>query len=419
MTVQPIPEGSVLLHIGPYKTGSTAIQSAMFAAKEQLSEHGVAYPGRWRRPMRPGWAVLGFTPRGRDPVPIEMWEDFARQVRERAETRCCVSTEDFGSASPKHAVRITEDLGGDVVHVVAVARRLDRLLPSQWQELVKAQAAYTFEEWLQIVLGEDEEHREWRRFWASHDATRMFERWQPAVGRERFHLIVTDDTDRTLIPRSFETLLGLPPGMLDLPPSANASLTWNASELLRRLNQVFDERGWSDRLYHRLVQRGAVLRMTESPRAANERPIPGLPAWAAQRATEISERRVQEIRDRDIRVIGGADALLMPPEAVAEASDLTLPETVAIPTMVAAMAGIVEETVVETSGIGAEQDRRRRRRDRAAVERARRADPQRLSVSEARTTELLDVAVRRVGGRVAGRARRLGDRRRRRGGKRS
>lgn len=401
MTPQPIPEGAVLLHIGPYKTGSTAIQSAMFAAKDQMRQHGVAYPGRWRRAMRPGWAVLNYTPRGRDAVPIEVWEDFAREVRERTEPRCCVSTEDFGSAGAKYARRIADDLGGDTVHVVAVARRLDRLLPSQWQERVKSHDTYTYEQWLEMVLGEDEKNREWRRFWASHDVTRMFERWEPAVGRDRFHLIVTDDTDRTLIPRSFEGLLGLPEGVLDLPPSANASLTWNATELLRRLNEEFVERGWPDRVYHQLVQRGAILRMTDSPRPAYERPIPKLPAWAARRAAEISERRVQEIRDRGIHVIGAPDALLMSPEVVAAGtSDEAPPSTVAIPTMVAAMVGVVEETVVETSGVGAKQRRRRRRRDRAATARVRATDPQRLTLAEASTTDLLGIAARRVGDRV-------------------
>ena len=47
--VETLPEGAVLLHIGPYKTGSTAIQQALFDQRDVLAEHGVLYPGRWRR----------------------------------------------------------------------------------------------------------------------------------------------------------------------------------------------------------------------------------------------------------------------------------------------------------------------------------------------------------------------------------
>ena len=38
----PIPEGARLVHIGPHKTGSTAIQVALHSARDRLGEHGVA-----------------------------------------------------------------------------------------------------------------------------------------------------------------------------------------------------------------------------------------------------------------------------------------------------------------------------------------------------------------------------------------
>ena len=128
----PIPAGGVLVHVGPFKTGTTAIQGALQDARERLPDHGVLYPGNARRIARPGWAVLGRKQRGRDPVPIEEWEELAAEVRAASDHRVCISTEDFGSASPEQAARIVGDLGGDRVHVVAVARRLDKLLPSQW-----------------------------------------------------------------------------------------------------------------------------------------------------------------------------------------------------------------------------------------------------------------------------------------------
>ena len=41
-----LPEDGLLLHVGPHKTGTTAVQSAFFAASSTLREHGVRYPGR-------------------------------------------------------------------------------------------------------------------------------------------------------------------------------------------------------------------------------------------------------------------------------------------------------------------------------------------------------------------------------------
>jgi hypothetical protein len=366
-----LPEGSCLLHIGPYKTGSTAVQVAMHKARGAMRERGVVYPGTWQRAMRPGWAVLGYTPRGRDPVPIEVWQDLVAEVRDPAAIRSCVSTEDFGSASPARAKRIVDDLGGDSVHVVAVARRLDRLLPSQWQERVKSHDTFTYDAWLRLVLGKDREDREWRRFWASHDVGGMFDRWAPASGPDRFTLVVPEPSGLDLVPRTFERMLGLPEGLLQPPAATNASLSANGTELVRRLNEVFAAEGWPDTTYHRLVQRGVTLRMIEAPRAPGEAPIPPLPAWAAERAAELSERRVRQVQERGMRVVGDLAHLLMEPSAAAtvpapgeEAEEARAPEVISLTTAVNAVAGVVEGAEKELSAA------RRRRRRTPVVEKA-------------------------------------------------
>ena len=343
-----LPPGACLLHIGPYKTGSTAIQSALFEARDAMAEHGVAYPGRWRRAMRPGWAVLGYTPRGRAPVPISVWDDFCAEVRAAADARVCVSTEDFGSAGPPRIERIVEGLGGPRVHVVAVARRLDRLLPSQWQERVKSHDTITYDDWLRRVLGPDAEDREHQRFWASHDLVAMADRWTPYVGRDRFTLLVADEDDRDVVPRAFERMLGLPAGLLVLPPAANASLSANATELVRRVNELFGTEGWADETYHRLVQQGAVQQMADGPRPSPEEPIPPLRGWAASRVAELSDLRVEQLRSRGVRVVGDLEGLRVP----APAGDLVdrplpRPEVVSVDTAVSAIAGLVEGTIAE------------------------------------------------------------------------
>jgi len=43
-----LPEGSRLLHIGPPKTGTSAIQSAARVALPELYEYGVHYPNLGR-----------------------------------------------------------------------------------------------------------------------------------------------------------------------------------------------------------------------------------------------------------------------------------------------------------------------------------------------------------------------------------
>jgi hypothetical protein len=346
-----LPPGACLLHIGPYKTGSTALQTALFEARDRLAEHGVAYPGRWRRAMRPGWAVLGYTPRGRRPTPISVWEEFCAQVREAAGRRVCVSTEDFGSAGHDRIHRIVEDLGGDRVHVVAVLRRLDRLLPSQWQERVKSHDTIRFGEWLTRVLGDDPEDREHRRFWASHDLVATADRWLPVVGRDRFVLVAADESDPAVVPRAFEQMLGLPAGLLVLPRASNASLSAHATELVRRVNELFERERWPDATYYRMVQKSAVPHLIDGPRSPLEERIPPLPDWAAARAAEISERRLAELAERGVRVVGDASALeVEPPQTGSRPAPA--PEVIDLDTAVRAMAGLVEATLAEIADPG-------------------------------------------------------------------
>lgn len=56
-TKETLPAGTRLLHIGPHKTGTTAVQGALFAAKERLPEYGVAFPAHSRHPVEAALAA--------------------------------------------------------------------------------------------------------------------------------------------------------------------------------------------------------------------------------------------------------------------------------------------------------------------------------------------------------------------------
>lgn len=390
-----LPAGACLLHIGPYKTGSTAIQAALFEARDVLPEHGVVYPGRWRRAMRPGWAVLDYVPRGRRPTPISVWEEFCAEVQAASDQRVCVSTEDFGSAGPDRIARIVAGLGSSRLHVVAVVRRLDRLLPSQWQERVKSHDPITYDAWLQRVLGTDPTDREHQRFWASHDLVAMADRWRSALGPDRFTFLAADETDPDVVPRAFEELLDLPTGLLQLPPASNASLSANATELVRRVNELFEGEGWPDETYHRMVQQAAVQQLIAASRPDGEERIPPLPGWAAARVDELSRQRAQEIRDRGIPVLGAADTVLDPSPSTAPADAIAdaaaRPEVVSLETAVTALAAMVDTTVA------ASRKQRRRSRRSGRPDRPRRPRSSGPALEDITGRELL----RAVAGRVA------------------
>ncbi|HEY9292177.1 MAG TPA: hypothetical protein VIP98_12920 [Microlunatus sp.] len=343
-----LPPSSVLLHIGPYKTGTTAIQSALFAAKPRLSEYGVGYPGTWRRLVGAGYSVMRWAPRGRTVPGPEVWDRFSAHVRSRTQERICVSTEDFsGIGDPKKADKIINDLGGDRVHVLYVARALHRLLPSAWQERVKGHEERGYPDWLRSVLASPGAKKDaaYRAFWRPHDLAAKVRTWAPLVGPDRFHVLIADDSDRDYLLRRFEELLDLPNGFLEQAPTDNESLSLVRLELLRRLNERFRERQWSDRLYYQLVQSGLTKGLQSAPRSDVDLRPPQLPSWALERVRELGEQRINTITDNGLDVIGDLDRLRPPADYRTDDDHISIQSLVTLDTMLEGISALLDEVV--------------------------------------------------------------------------
>ncbi len=350
-----LPEASRLIHIGPHKTGSTAIQVALQEAGGTLEQHGAFYAtGPRHRPDKAGWALgLKGRPAGTGQPPIERWHSLVRKVADAGERRVCVSNEDFGRATAEQASRIVDDLGGDRVHVVAVARRLDRYLPSQWQERVKAGDRRGFEDWLRVVLDLDNPDYSWDRLnvWHAHDLASLVGRWVDVVGPERFTLIASDEQDRALLPHAFEDLLGLPQDTLKPNPQrSNRGLSWAETEMVRATNQHCAEAGWSRAERRRFVKGGVLRELQSRPTPPGPR-NPPLPGWALEQVRRLSEQRVAQVRELGVRVVGDLDALRVPDSVTAVDGPVELPE-VDVAVAGAAIAAVMRVALGAAAGAG-------------------------------------------------------------------
>src|ERR1700759_3695901 len=91
--------GTRLLHIGPHKTGTTAMQGARHLARERLAAEGVVYPGRGRQPLGPSPPVTGPPPLLGEPRPeTSSWDSLVRAVRAARDERVGLSSEFFAEA---------------------------------------------------------------------------------------------------------------------------------------------------------------------------------------------------------------------------------------------------------------------------------------------------------------------------------
>ena len=390
-----LPSGAVLVHIGPYKTGSTAIQTTLALHRDDMAPHGVLYPGEGHRQMRPTWALIGRGAAGVSAVPMSEWEELAAEVRAAADRRVVISSEDLASAKVDQAQRLATDLGPDRVHVLLVVRRLDKLFPSSWQERVKSwNETRTYEEWLREVLDPDRSGRAASTFWRNHGVTNLVSVWEQAVPPERIVLLVADESDRGRSPRTFERLLGLPDGLLTPGPRENTSLSMDKIELYRQVNQLFKDHEWSARHRRELIYRGMLHGLRQVEPTELDVPIPQLPSWAADRSGELSRTRATQVSRHPGLVIGDPE-LLAPVDTGSDEEFAALPDSVPIATAVGAIEALL------TASLRLEKIGRRERRRRAASAIPEAADP----LEDVATRRLLSLAARRMRGRIGRRSR--------------
>ena len=309
-----LPERARLLHIGPHKTGTTALQDAFVLARKQLPEHGVIFPSTQRQPMRAALAVTGRPGlRGEDPAEPGHWDRLKARVAEAGDKRVVISSEFFADADAEQAATVIDGLGNSDVHLVVTLRPLSKILPSQWQQYVQNGATTPYEKWLHGML-EPPYNKPNPSFWRRHDHPKLIEQWGSLVGYDRVTAIVVDESDRAMLLRVFEALLGLPQDILELVPGvANRSLSWGEVELLRLLNVEFKKQGWPDSYYSRFVRHGGIRRVIVQHSPKPYEPKIVTPSWAEKRAAEIGQQFAEKIDAMGIRVVGDLSTLGKPP----------------------------------------------------------------------------------------------------------
>ncbi len=312
MLLEPLHHCAVLLHIGAFKTGTTALQHALFNSRENLLKHGVLHAGHGRNPIQ---AVLAL--RGSAAVAVghgqpseQAGRNLAAQVADAADHRVVVSSEFLSDARPEAASRLVSELGGDRVHVVATVRPLSKILPSQWQQYVTNRMTVPYEEWLDAMLRQPPYKQPTPGFWNRHAIDDLVGRWSELVGPDRVTLMVVDESDRTWVLRRFEELLALPTGLLELDPKAsNRSMSFAEAELMRRLGEEALARGWPDEVYRKVVAVGVGRHLRSQDRVVWDDSSIATPQWALDRAAEIGCAAAEKIAASGVRVVGDLSAL--------------------------------------------------------------------------------------------------------------
>jgi hypothetical protein len=246
----------VFLHIGLPKTGTTYLQTVMWADRDRMRAQGVLLPGRERRDHLWSTRIIREDPN----LPTyeervrESWGVLRQEIAAWDGT-ALISHEFFAGAAPEQVRRMVAELAPAEVHVVVTAREPVGLYSGGWQESLKNRDARTMTEFAEAEVSENP-MSVWN--WRTLDLRLVLERWSQAVPADRVHVLPLPPpgSPRELLWQRFAGLVGLDPDSFDLSPTfPNESMGVAEAETLRRVNLHL-----KDEDFERPFDRGVYIR---------------------------------------------------------------------------------------------------------------------------------------------------------------
>lgn len=321
----PIEPGGVFVHIGPHKTGTTAIQDSLYCSRDELKEMGFVYFATGTH-VNANSAVKAFArrldrgvaQRIRAWVRSDDWSAIQSTLASRPEKTVLLSAEQFADFKEQQVSSFVKALGSRPVRVVLTLRSLAEIIPSQWQQFVKRGAMPSLDEWTRELFTPNSTARKVNLFWTRHHHDELLGRWVDAVGPERVSVVIVDSNDRSAIFRTFEQLIGLPPGTLQPGSRVNKSMSIEQAELVREsfvqleragMGKLFGEKGAWAHIHNYLL--------SVSDSSSGERPR--LPDSARPAVAALANEIVDAIQRSGVGVIGDLSALnRIPPSETAQ-----------------------------------------------------------------------------------------------------
>ncbi|WP_210650475.1 hypothetical protein [Nocardioides sp. SYSU D00065] len=330
-----MPAGRLVLHVGAMKSGTTFVQSRLFAHRDLLRERGVRVPGRQRRSQ-----VLAVQQLLRGGGP--MWDRHAASVS-RHDGTSVISVELLGPAPREVLMRLRDSVEAEV-EVVLTARDLNRSIPAMWQETVQNGRSWR---WHDYVAGAHQDRPSaragapatdpGRAFWIQQDLVRMVRTWASVFGHERVTVVTVPPPGAApeLLWSRFAAVAG--PELADLTsaPEPNESLGAASASAMRRLNELLDAEGLPFPQGHPLRKR----LLTKQVLAARKPAEPAIGLAVAPWVVEEARAQQRGLTDLGVRLVGEwAD---LTPVAVPGIDPETIGEGEVAEAALAGLAGLV------------------------------------------------------------------------------
>lgn len=302
---------TVYLHIGLHKTGTTYLQNVLRANRELLRGQAVEFPGGVDGPVQAFavWDLQGRRPRGADDARIAgSWDALVAALNTCGLSTALISEERLSLSTLKQVRHAVGSFPDSEVHVVVTARDLGRVTVSAWQEEVKNDQTWT---WQQFVAGIKDPDKlavsPARGFWLRQDLVTICETWETVVPPERLHLVTvpqSGSSPQVLLDR-FASVVGFDAAALTEQPAwNNETVGVAATEVLRRVNERLGGR-LNQRQYDRVIKLALVQMLAKRTEPVRfTLPVEELP-WVTARADQM----ITALRQRRYAVVGDLEEL--------------------------------------------------------------------------------------------------------------
>ncbi len=302
---------TVYVHVGLHKTGTTYLQNVLRANRKQLRGQQVYFPGGKGEPVQAFavWDLQGRQPRGVSDRRISgTWQRLVDHVNGSELPTALLSEERLSLASLKQASTAVSAFPDSEVHVVVTARDLARVAVSAWQEEIKNDQTWTWQQFADAIKDPARASTSPARgFWLRQDLAAICASWASAVPAERLHVVTVPRSGSApdeLLGR-FASVVGFDPSALtEQPKWNNETVGVAATEVIRRVNE---------RLGGRLNQRehDKIIKMTVVQMLAKRsEPVRfTMPDEELGWVTERADACIAELSARGYPVVGDLDEL--------------------------------------------------------------------------------------------------------------
>jgi hypothetical protein len=334
----------LVLHVGAMKSGTSFIQSRLFANKRMLlHERGILVPGmNWLSQVMAATDVLGSGE--------AQWAKMAGKVHAHDGTSV-ISMEYLGPVRAVVAQRVLDTFPEHRVDVVITARDLNRSIAAMWQETVQNGRTWTFAEYLAGIEAWRPGHRDeslaapesGRTFWRQQNLVRMARTWSSLGAPVSVVTVPPPGAPRELLWERFCSVLGTPPDGFAPARMDNESVGAASTLVIRRLNELLNEAGLpfpegTD------LRKGVLAKQVLAARKTAE-PAIGLPVapWVLDHATHM----VDGLTDLGVSLVGSWGDLT--PVDVPGVDPASVDSAVVLDAAIAGLAGVLAAQIRASS----------------------------------------------------------------------